>query len=475
MKKYAGLAVVFATLILGSYFGMGLLTERTLKKNLNVINSNGLQVKMEHYHRGLFKSTALLNWHIQVPAHAVTSESGSTTTLPAEEFNIKMPLTIYHGPVMFTHSKVLFGLGFADSDVVVPEPYAKQFKNTFSAESIPPHLALSLFVTYFNQSTLHLDLPAFKLLSKDDETQLDWKGLTSDMTLSSNLHSIRGGLMMDGLTARKDKTTSVLSQLSSHYELHRSNNGLYLGDATLNLPSLVMMQEHEKILDVQQLSVHSNSDIQQGLFQSLLRTSIDHLFTHGKQYGPVVMDVSITKVDADVLAKINEQANTLPQETDSQRRQMMMTLLPEVPKLLSKGATLDLKEFSVVAPEGMMKARFVVSMPESDQGNPFQFMQNIRGEGQLTITDAFLKQILTDVAMQTLKQTVSAPMISNAVTETAPDSQQLAAAQADAKLAAMVASGLFVLQGSDYVMVLKLAEGQLSVNGKPFNPTMIQY
>jgi hypothetical protein len=39
----------------------------------------------------------------------------------------------------------------------------------------------------------------------------------------------------------------------------------------------------------------------------------------------------------------------------------------------------------------------------------------------------------------------------------------------------MVASGLFVLQGSDYVMVLKLAEGQLSVNGKPFNPTMIQY
>ena len=36
MKKILGLVVVIAALVLGSYFGMGLITERTINKNINV-------------------------------------------------------------------------------------------------------------------------------------------------------------------------------------------------------------------------------------------------------------------------------------------------------------------------------------------------------------------------------------------------------------------------------------------------------
>jgi len=48
MKKLAGLIIILAVLILGGYYGMGFLTERTIKRNINVINqSNGLYADVE--------------------------------------------------------------------------------------------------------------------------------------------------------------------------------------------------------------------------------------------------------------------------------------------------------------------------------------------------------------------------------------------------------------------------------------------
>ena len=40
MKKLIGLVVIIAALVLGGYYGMGLVTERTLKKNVAIINQS---------------------------------------------------------------------------------------------------------------------------------------------------------------------------------------------------------------------------------------------------------------------------------------------------------------------------------------------------------------------------------------------------------------------------------------------------
>ena len=68
MKKLAGLIIILAVLILGGYYGMGVLTERTIKKNIEVINqSNGLFAQIEQYNRGWFSSDAKIKWRLHVP------------------------------------------------------------------------------------------------------------------------------------------------------------------------------------------------------------------------------------------------------------------------------------------------------------------------------------------------------------------------------------------------------------------------
>ena len=102
MKKLVGLAVVLAVLVLGSYYGTGFVTERTLKKNIVLIEqSNGWTLKVVEYKRGLFRSYALLDGTFHVPARTVNDATGQASTEPAVDVALKIPLDIY--PVSYTH------------------------------------------------------------------------------------------------------------------------------------------------------------------------------------------------------------------------------------------------------------------------------------------------------------------------------------------------------------------------------------
>ena len=275
--------------------------------------------------------------------------------------------------------------------------------------------------------------------------------------------------------------------------MHRTSLGLYIGDANLFVPSLVVTQDNKKTLEVKSLDLHTSSQVNDGLFDSHFKTTADTISIEGRVHGPVLIDLSVNNLDASVLAKINEQANTMQQGSDAQKHEAMLLMLPELPKLLSKGAQLNLSELSIGMPEGVVKGNLLVSLPSADAGNPFQLIQKVQGQGKLEIPAAVLKRFLNDSAKQMLQNQasvkattveVSTPAGAAQVTDTtektvvlAPgvDVDQQAMAQTDARLAAFVASGVLSLQGTDYVIELKLSQGQLLVNGKPFNSGMLQF
>src|SRR4051812_3422006 len=98
MRKLVVLLVVLAILVLGSYYAMGAMTERTIKHNIAAINrTNGINAQLVKYNRGWFTSNVLLDWQIHVPARQIKDENGLVQTIPAQDFMFNMPLKIYHG------------------------------------------------------------------------------------------------------------------------------------------------------------------------------------------------------------------------------------------------------------------------------------------------------------------------------------------------------------------------------------------
>lgn len=328
MKKIIGLVIILAVLILGSYYAMGFMTERTLTKNVNLMNqTNGLLVEIQNYHRGWFASTAQLKWQVQIPEQVTTNEQGQSSVVPAQAYMMEMPLEIYHGPVVYLPSGVKFGLGYAHTDLKLPQQYAKLFDSVFSSESIKPHIDLNIFVNYFNQSRLHVSIPGFKLVSKEkNQGQLEWSGLKSTFVVNADLSRVSGDTVLAGMKWLKDAFQADWGKAVGRYNLVQSSEGFYTGQLVFSLDSLSMSEHDQRLVEVKNFEVDTSSEVNAGLLNTHLKISLDQFMAHGKTYGPGIFDLSLKNLDAQVLGKMNEQISKTQQGSPQERQQLLLKI-----------------------------------------------------------------------------------------------------------------------------------------------------
>ncbi|MCL9685254.1 YdgA family protein [Legionella maioricensis] len=487
MKKLTGLIIILAVLILGGYYGMGVLTERTIKKNIEVINqSNGLFAQIEQYNRGWFSSDAKIKWRLHIPERVVTGDDGKSQTVAAQDYQMEMPVKIHHGPFIYANNRIRFGMGYAETVFAFPEQYNQKFDETFSKDSTKPQLDLNIFVNYLNKSTVELSLPSFKLISKDGGGHFDWMGMNSKTKMSSDMGRVEGDIVIDGMTMSKDDTKVTLGQVSSDFNLHQTPAGLYLGDAKFSLPNFDVTVKDKKMFEIRDFTVSSDSDIQDKLFSTHFNVSVKSVVANGLNYGPGELEVSLRNLDAEILADINKQATAMQNGTDAERQKAMMALLPEVPKLFNKGAEFEISKLSLKIPEGVIEGNLLVSLPQGDSSNPFEMLQKIQGNAKLRMPKILVKQLMQQSVMQQMskqpdmQQALIQQMQSTQqgsqpqATQPPPSQEQLAAMQADKQIGAMEQNGLITSQDSDYVTEVKLEQGKFSVNGKPFDPAMLK-
>lgn len=484
MKKLAGLVIILAALVLGGYYGMGVLTEKTIRKNIEVIDqSNGLHAEIEQYDRGLFSSEAKIKWQLHIPERIVTDAKGEAQTVPAQDYTTEMPLTIHHGPVIYANNHVRFGLGYAQSVFPFPHQYDEQFDSTFTKESNKPQLDLSIFVNYFNESTLDSQVPAFKLFAKEGNGRFDWLGMNAKTTMSSEMKKVGGTINLDGIHLAKDDATVDLGKVSTDYDLHETLSGLYLGDANFNLPTLSIVVKGQKMFEIADLAMKSDSDIEQHLFNTNFSITVKSILANAQTYGPGALEVALRNLDADVLAKINQQAAALQNGTDAQRQQAIIALLPELPKLFGQGAEFEISKLSLVIPQGTIDGSLFVSLPKGDNANPFELMQKIHGKAKLKVPAAAVKELMQQSVTQQIakqpdfQQTLVQQLqpTQNGAAQAAPSTDQVASMQTDKQLSALQQSGLIVAQGTDYLVEVTLDQGKFIVNGKPFDSSMLKF
>ncbi|WP_419419530.1 YdgA family protein [Legionella sp. D16C41] len=522
MRKLVVLVVVLAILVLGGYYAMGAITERTIKSNLATVNrTNGINAQVEKYHRGWFTSAALLHWQINIPERQMKDANGQMQTIPAQTLTVKMPLKIYHGPIIFANKTVRFGMGYGSTDIPLPDQYQQQFNSYFTNGSTQPKLNLSLFVTYLNNSQIEMAIPNFKLIAQQDQSEFDWMGMKGKVNVTSKADKINGDFTIKGIQFKKADNIAVLSKVSSEYNLHNTEAGLYVGTFNVKLPSFVVDNKGQRIFELSDFDMDSNSDIKNGLLSSNFKSSINKIIANGKQFGPGNLEVAIRNLDADALGRIKQQAQHIQQSaTDLEKQQAMFAILPEIPKLLSKGAEFEISKLNFVMPEGTIEGNLQVSLPQGEHNNPLELMQTVQGKGRLRVPAEIIRRGLveanrqklvaqhtTAMQQQNVNSTTTTTNNMNSTTTIQPNNatsaneqtqqstsnqttQQLAATvqaglpadisqqavnMTNQQLTSLVQSGVLTVDGNYYVIEVALKQGQLQVNGKPFNSAMLKF
>jgi uncharacterized protein YdgA (DUF945 family) len=498
MKKLAGLLVILAVLILGGYYGMGIATERTLKRSVDMVGhkSPAISVDLSNYNRRWFDSSAAVKLRVHIPEKNVTTSDGKVENIAAQNYTLDVPLVIKHGPIIYTDKGVLFGFGYAQTKLDLPKETAERFNQYFATDSTNPYLNLSVFVNYLNQSRLQFEVPTFKLMLKEGG-EANWKGMDGTMQVSSDFKQFEGRSKLNGIQFSKDQSKGEINTLTTDYALKKTLDGLYLGQAGFAIDSIKASKQEQPIFDLVQLKVRTQSAITNDLFESSLKTSFDKILIDAKQYGPALFEMSIKNLDAKVLANINAEANNLQNASVPDRQRMLFAMLPELPKLFAQGAEFEISTLKLTVPDGDIDGHLRLALPKTENVNPLQILQKVEGDGKIQIPAALVKQLLVVSLLQKATVTTSPqgqmnpqmspskpnenltaesqttsvqPVTPQAQTKSAQAQVQQATKDAETKLAALIRANLLVEQGKNYGMELHLAEGKLTVNGRPFDP-----
>lgn len=535
MRKLAGFILIVFLLLLVSYFVTGIITERTLKKDINLLNQHkGLQVNLKKYNRGWFKSDASFDWLLVVPARTVTDNLNQTRIIPAKTYTIVMPLTIYHGPVLFTNSGIHFGYGYAKTSVQLPDEYLQQFNDLFTNTSTKPTINLSVLVNYLNRTKFSIVIPNFKVISKEDGSQFEWQGMKNDVLVSSNLGKIIGDLEIEGFKVSKDNKLLHFSDIESDYNLHKSPLGLYLGKAKISCDSIVATEGDVKKLNLEDFELNSESDVNNGLFKGAMKLSFDKLAHNNKIYGPLLFKMKVKNLDAEILNQINNKVSNIQTNNNQIGQQILWTVLPDLPRLFNKGATFEIEEAKLKLPEGNVNFKLLLKLEKGDLDNPMQLLQKLKGNGDLiaskpvvnAVMYASIKQQLIQKALnqQTKLQTQRAreklreenqnsqpnKVLPEASSMTKPENieekqadnvqsgiileddnininvnnpgvlqinyaeiERQTSDTVNQKINSLIQSGVLLQEHDNYVIRFKFENGELLVNDRPFNSSML--
>lgn len=469
MKKLIGIVVALGLLIVGTYYGMGWFTERSFRQVVqNIRVAKGAQLQLIKYNRGVFHSKALVNWTLTVPA----SDDQPQTT-----YIVPIPLTIEHGPMMVGKQGVHFGLGYASAQLVIPEQYLTQMNTTFGANSIFPILRLSLLIDFLNQAHLKIGVPGFHLFSQNDDSQLDWSGLTSSSVLSLNLNHMKGDATFKGLQFHRGEMQVHVDAVSSDYNIQKTRLGLYEGTASFQLKTFQLTTHGKVQLGLQRFTINSSNHEKDGLMTAKLAAHVDKIMVEDQPYGPGEFEMSLSNVDAHVLSKVNQQLQDAQKLSLLARQKVLISLLPELPELFSQGASLSISKLSFVMPEGNLQGHLTLSLPKGSARNPFQVFSHLVGEGHLQVPAEIVQEFVEGLVRQKIKQSLA---------NTPPEQLQAAPAMlgqneeeikqlTNKRMSSLVESGALVKQGQDYLLDVKLEHGKIEVNGKPFAPAMLEF
>ncbi len=493
MKKLAGIVVILAALILGSYYVMGYLTQRKITESLKGINlTNDLSVSLVDYQLGWFTSDVSFNWQLSLPGYSLTTEDGQRKDIAGENYQLPMPVTVYHGPVIFSDKGVKFGLGYAHTKLALPAHALKTFNDLFTAESIQPSLALTFFVNYLGTSNVDVSLPPFKLFAKQGVGEFDWFGLHATTHFFPRTNQLDGNVKLDGVQFTQNQLRAVFSPITSKYDLHETSMGYYLGDAKLSFPSLRVSHNNDKLWELSQFEVDSNSDIVDNLFNMNFAVTIDKLFIASLgNYGPTHLNVGIRNLDAQALVKIDNEIKKAQQNSNTDQENSLLSLMNQVPKILGKGAEFEIKQFNFVTPEGKVDANLLITFPKYDVPTLFNLLNKVKAHGKLALPEDVLKKALiaqenlismpsnnsqgTDPSQQVRENLQNDQQKIQKVSSSAGSDKPQQVIPVEQRLSNMVKSGLMRSDGNSYTIEIQYDQGNLLVNGQPFDAKMLDF
>ena len=460
MRKLLVLVLLLAGLLAGSSYWCGQHTEERYQALLAQLSHNGpVTFSDAGYRRGLFRS-----------------EARTAVSLPQPDgppLRLVLLQRIWHGP---------FPLGLDDAGSWHFGPLLAFVQTTVATDgdnaewrSFPP-LAGSYARTAIRGdggATLRLTLAPWRQ-SRAQDTQLgiDWQGLEAVISFSGDLRSYSGTVTLPNLQAETRDGTFQLKAGSLGLDIHTGPDGLALGDLSFAADELTAVPgvKSARTVTLGGISMHESASAAGDAVDYGISLGLDSIRLGDAEYGPGGFELHAKHLDARALQALRlalERSELRSGDATDQSTARQADYRQALADLLNHDPTLELRFLSLKTADGEFWARGSAKMASGDLGGTQDFSAlraNLSAEGELLVSKALLKTILTARQRQALQADRSSSGPSPAATR---ELETLAARRADAQIESLTSSGQIVTEGDSYRSFASFNGGRLHFADTP--------
>ena len=270
-----------------------------------------------------------------------------------------------------------------------------------------------------------------------ETTTFEWQG--ADMTVDTNPST--GTISVDGeIKAWKVAASDMVadfSAISITADQHRSDFGFNVGSVEMNMGPISLVEDGAE-LSIESLSLSAESSINDDRMDGHSVVVIDTVNIPTVGTIDIAMDMAMERVDAAsiaVIGKAIQEAQSAP-DPEAALANLYPDIQEETETLFHKGFSVRMDKFDVALAQGVVSTKFNLDVPESAAD--------------------------TDFSWSTVLLTMSA-----SIDLRIPGTIFEMAAMMNDQAGSLVAMGVLVPDGEDFVMDAEYAQGLINVNGVP--------
>jgi len=452
MKK---ILAVLLLVIVSIPFLLSFEVENRYRGLLSELENSGYQLTSHEYDRGFFHSVAKSN--LSLP---VQSPQGTNTSI-----DVTIVSDIVHGP--YSPSLGWFG-GIAQFETV----FYQQDKPLFPAEL---QASINTSIEFSGDGLTKINLPALEEPMKfDNKLLIGFSGLEGEVHFNSikgNIDILLTSKGMDITSKGEGKLAIGAISLQSYAE--RGIEGILLGKGNFNIDSFMMNDFKRGLnLNINNIKVQTNTYAVNKNINMLANYEVEALIIDEVKYGPANLEIELTSVSAEAMARIQENVKELqrnkikPEEMGVAFMGSVMSVLPAV---FEQNPTVSINKLEIVTPEGTSKLEFSLkanNMTVVDLSTGPKFLNKLIADASIQVPEVLVKKILS----QSVRQRITAALASEDKEIDALALEELVAQQVEIQLGGFLTQGFIEKNEANIETYItsraSLKEGLLNVNGK---------
>lgn len=466
---------------------VGMRVEAAIAQNYQLLDDNpALKIVRRDYQRGLFSATETLT--VEVLGNVTQAMARQQQDAMAANPGLKLPpmqpvhLTIRsrikHGPFPALGT---FAAALSDSELVLPAELQALVAGVLGDKK---PLQVRSEYRFDGSGSATLSSPAFSTYWQANEgagrNMLAWDGLTMSVDFEPGMrrYRVRAEAPKFELKASRggQLTLSGMRLDGTQQRVFDDEPLLYSGTQKLTLARFSVSggEEGQEPVEARRLTYEAELPVNGDFIDLIGRLGSESLRIGGKDYGPAHYDFSLRHLHARTAATLYREMLKLSSDVELQMAaqaepaRLFAPLAKPALELLRHNPELSIDRISFRSPHGdaALSARVKLKgLQEQDLSNPLALLAKLDASADFRVPEGLVGEA------------ASLPAPGGEVEAVDPAEAAAAAAarseQMRQQIAALAAQGFVVREGSELRAQLAFANGQLTVNGKPFTPAAL--